>query len=77
MECNFTNNYSLFNGGAVLTFGLPAIIQKCRFQGNRAINDGGALYFERKSPENLLEGCLFAGNRADNNGGAFQVGGFG
>lgn len=77
IECDFTNNYSLFNGGAVRTFGLTTIIQKCRFQGNRATNNGGAVFIEHKSPENLLEGCLFAGNRADNNGGAFQIGGFG
>ncbi len=70
------NGYAEFGGGIYL--GDPAdkdamvtpTIENCRFQNNRALSGGGAMYiFQGSSPQ--VSDCLFQGNFAHDGGGMY------
>ena len=61
----FTNGKSTGTGGAV-HFSSEGTVTNCNFTGNKAINDGGAIWMSSGSVEN----CNFADNQASRYGGA-------
>jgi len=78
-SCLFTNNTASTDGGAVYTlstgmggvFGLTQDLDNCRFFGNRALGNGGAVYgfFGNATITN----CVFESNTAGLRGGAVST----
>lgn len=82
-DCDFTG-YRALNGGALYLFmegsGGGAIFSRCRFKGNEARFDGGAMIVEGEPQSVSFFNCLFSGNHAgdygipDADGGAIRLG---
>ena len=79
-NCNFEDNYSRYDGGAVcITSGttgdVGSVFENCRFESNHSQRKGGAvyesggsIYFEKKGFTN----CIFLNNYAKLTGGALS-----
>ncbi len=59
-NCNFTDNFSDDEGGALALVVSSAMISDCTFTGNASTNLGGAIFTQRSDVD--LIRCLFAGN---------------
>jgi predicted outer membrane repeat protein len=67
--CRVVDNFALFQGaGMMLKAGSDLSITGCTFSGNRALDNGGALYLGDSRP--IIAGCLFTGNSGGNYAGA-------
>ncbi len=74
INCTFYKS-SVYNGsgGAIDSVGpihTTLTLQNCRFLGNHALGDGGAIYTNFVHAE--IANCLFSGNDCDNAGGAIK-----
>lgn len=87
-DCRFLDNRAAVNGGAVAVEGLgtadptggPTVgaFEGCHFEGNGAINDGGAVDALGYGAVQLdITDCTFVDNVAGSSGGAVDVGGWG
>ena len=74
-HCNFYDNYCISAGGAVhlqLESGAGAcVVKQCRFVGNRAGGNGGALFYGVRSAYYRTRNCLLAGNTGAKGGGIY------
>ena len=68
-RCNFSNNYSAWEGGAIYCNYAHIKIQNSSFSDNSAYNDGGAIFFERS--ESLVINNLIFDNIANSGGGVY------
>ena len=69
-DCNFTDNYSGKNGGALHSYG-SLELTSCHFENNSCDEEGGALYTEGLDSLILMD-CQFLKNSADGNGGGIM-----
>jgi predicted outer membrane repeat protein len=63
-------------GGAVFSDNANLTIEGVRFEGNRASQQGGAIYVERQHTSVQVEECQFVSNRAESRGGAIATWGY-
>lgn len=69
VDCTITDNFAEFQaGGIMLKTGSHATILRSTFTGNRAGDNGGAMYLGGSSP--LVQDCHFEGNEGGNYAGA-------
>jgi predicted outer membrane repeat protein len=68
--CNFLNNHSDANGGAIETKG-QLVLRNCTFAGNSAAGQGGAIHTSwEENCSTDISNCTFAGNTSGGHGGA-------
>ena len=69
---NFASGLDGGDGGAVnMVLTRQSRFKNCRFDGNRAIDDGGAIHAQNSSF--ALEGCHFFNNNATDDGGSIKI----
>lgn len=72
--CTFTNNKAV-TGGAISSNASSPQISQCKFEGNEASGDAGAVYCNGpypSSPQNISK-CTFTSNKAGGHGGAINI----
>ena len=82
-NCQFKNNVSLRNGGAVIAYDINATIENSYFEGNSATGRGGAIEFSAGATSTdkvlIIRGCTFVSNQSlatsSAGGGAIYTGG--
>jgi len=75
--CTFRKNWTPHLGGAIVNEGVPLLLERCTFGGNRALL-GGAIHTHGPYPLNsnpqaagtVMIHCIFTGNQASDTGGA-------
>jgi len=73
--CTFTNNIATGNsGGAIYNLGSRTSLTDCIFEGNLAVNWGGAIFNEGTLYGAILtvDNCTFINNKVDADGGAIH-----
>jgi len=67
-NCDFINNHSTANGGAILVFDAGALIENCTFDGNTSAAYAGAIRIGDSEVD--IVNCVFENNSATLDGGA-------
>ncbi|KAL4489494.1 hypothetical protein ABPG72_002790 [Tetrahymena utriculariae] len=73
-KCQFEENQSIQDGGAIYLQQFPVIIQTSKFIQNAALQNGGAIYSDDKQNDYLESfNCLYQKNVALNGGAVYSV----
>jgi predicted outer membrane repeat protein len=77
VECTFSNNSHVGQGGAIYTyFGTSGLVfERCSFLGNHCSGSGGAIFIGSWGPTPVIDGCRFEGNTAQRGGALYTSGG--